>query len=584
MSNPLRILCVHGVGQQDASPEWRAGWTDAISAGVGGWSPGRKIETSFVAYEDLFARAPLTLPGIAVAIGKLLASGVWHGVGDLFHRPRGISDLPERLRWTAGMIVQWVENEKLRVATRGRIIDAVREHEPDVICAHSLGSLIAYDALIRESARARSAERTFVSFGSQIGNPFVRGTFGGRLVCAPVKRWRHLHNRYDDIFTATIRLQDSTFEQVETPFDIQGFADHDAVEYLSHPSTINSVWREVAGGAGTRAITRSVKAVDRASKRPPRRALLVGINRYPDPADRLDGCVNDVFLMSSILQDSGFLADEIRVVLDGRATSQAILDRLEWLLDGAEDGAQRVFYYSGHGAQLPVYESAGELERVDECLVPYDFDWSRDSAITDDRFFDLYSQLPYGAHFVAIFDCCHSGGMTRQGGQRVRGITPPDDIRHRMLRWESEYQMWVPRDFKRTRETIGYARNRPDYTGATGTTYRLGRSVALRRLERPGYVRVRRELKHEGPYLPVIVQACAEQQLSFEYRHGVTSFGAFTYSLGEVLRHQRATGRALTFEGLVASTSVRLKELEYDQTPQLIGPKTVLKRRLPWLE
>jgi hypothetical protein len=287
--------------------------------------------------------------------------------------------------------------------------------------------------------------------------------------------------------------------------------------------------------------------------------------------------------MSSILQESGFRAEEIRVVLDGRATAKGIMSRLEWLLEGAEDEAQRVFFYSGHGAQLPVYGSEGEVDRVDECLVPHDFDWSRTNAITDDRFFDLYSQLPYGAHFVAILDCCHSGGMTR-GGMKVRGLTPPDDIRHRMLRWDSEYQMWVPRDFRSTRAAIGYTRNRPEYTGERGASYRLGRSVALRRLERPGYVRVRKELGHHGPYLPVILQACGEQQLSFEYRHGVTSFGAFTYSLGEVLRRQRARGRRLTFQGLVTETTARLADLEYDQTPQLVGPKPVLERRLPWLE
>jgi hypothetical protein len=49
------------------------------------------------------------------------------------------------------------------------------------------------------------------------------------------------------------------------------------------------------------------------SAQPPRRrALLVGINEYPDPSDRLEGCVNDVFLMSSLLQESGYAAPDRR--------------------------------------------------------------------------------------------------------------------------------------------------------------------------------------------------------------------------------------------------------------------------------
>ena len=82
---------------------------------------------------------------------------------------------------------------------------------------------------------------------------------------------------------------------------------------------------------------------------------------------------------------------------------------------------------------------------MDECLVPYDFDWTPEHAVTDKQFLNLYSQLPYDSHFVAIFDCCHSGGMTREGGRKARGITPPDDIRHRALRWNAELQMWEDR-------------------------------------------------------------------------------------------------------------------------------------------
>jgi hypothetical protein len=226
---------------------------------------------------------------------------------------------------------------------------------------------------------------------------------------------------------------------VEAPFDIQAFLDHDAVSYLTQPIVVNTLWRALAGGPRARALGRSLGAFDRVTRRVgrvTRRALLVGINDYPNPADRLEGCVNDVFLMSSVLQECGFSAEDIRVVLDDRATAKGVLERLGWLLEGVGPGDERVFYYSGHGAQIPNYGPALETDHYDECLVTHDFAWTTDTGLTDDRFYDLYSQLPYEARFVAIFDCCHSGGMTRDGGARVRGLNPPDDIRHRELRWD----------------------------------------------------------------------------------------------------------------------------------------------------
>jgi hypothetical protein len=99
---------------------------------------------------------------------------------------------------------------------------------------------------------------------------------------------------------------------------------------------------------------------------------------------------------------------------------------LNWLLDGAGDGMERVLFYSGHGAQLPLYNPVGEIDHIDECLVPYDFAWTKQTPITDDDFYHLYVDLPYEARFFAIFDCCHSGGMTRDGVRKIRGITPPE--------------------------------------------------------------------------------------------------------------------------------------------------------------
>ena len=102
---------------------------------------------------------------------------------------------------------------------------------------------------------------------------------------------------------------------------------------------------------------------------------------------------------------------------------------------------ERFFFYSGHGAQYPAYGAAEEADHLDECPMPYDLDWSPEHLVSDNQFAELYSKLPYQTLFAAVFDCCHSGGMTRDGGARVRGIDPPDDIRHRAMRWNRHLKM-----------------------------------------------------------------------------------------------------------------------------------------------
>jgi hypothetical protein len=593
----LRVLCVHGVGHQEKDPAFESVWREAISSGLADWTRERAVEIEFVDYDELFAADPPSALDVAKAIAKLTASGIWYGISDLFHRRRGFGDLSESVRWTAGMVVQWAENDALRAASRRRVNDHVERFDPHVVLAHSLGTLLSYDAFARKRGRKLMEGRSFVTFGSQIGNPFVRSTLGGRIEPLLLARhWFHLYNPHDNAFTASLSVPAPNFEQVEAEFDIEGFLDHDAGEYLRHPNTRNIVWRAIAlanGAGGARAMTRgasesavtiskqAVKSRPAKITKPRRRALLVGINEYPDPADRLEGCVNDVFLMSSLLQESGFEADDIRVVLNERATARGILDRLEWLLEGASDQAERVFYYSGHGAQIPGYGVGEKVDRKDECLVSYDFDWSREHAVTDDQFHDLYSQLPYETEFLTIFDCCHSGGMTREGAAKVRGLTPPDDIRHRELEWNARQEMWVPRDFGKVKENVEERKKRPRLFGADGDLNRLGRSADLR-TDRRSFQRACRDFGHRGPFMPIIFQACREKQYSYEYRHGVQSYGAFTYSLGVIMREAKRRKRNMTWTQLIKQVSVKLEKLEYDQTPVLVCPSALKNKTIPW--
>lgn len=607
MSTKLTILGVHGLGDHRQST-WKEDWAGVIRD-VFPMQDEIELDFKFITYDPLFETVELSAWEQARAVAKLLRSGA----SSPFQKKRGLfGDVSQWMRWHAGYVVAWVEDQEFQEKTRQLVLDAVREYKPDIMLAHSLGSLITYNTLAHPDAATSAMKKllksmTYVTLGSQIGNAFVVGNLtAGRIEPLNVKWWHHLYNEEDDVFTAPIQLWDAdNFSQVETFFDLEdNYADHDALEYLSHEETIQRVWTPLASAAAepaVRVMTKEPKAIRPLAStllmpgrgfrdpEPRRRALLVGINDYPDPAARLEGCVNDVFLMSSVLQECGFRAEDIRVCLNERATADGVLSRMQWLMDDPEPNDELFFYYSGHGAQLPTYGEGDVVDGMDETLVSWDFDWTPETCVTDDQIHAMYSQLPYETKLVMMFDCCHSGGMHRDGGFRVRGLTPPDDIRHRALRWDVKEKMWVPRDFKAINKDFTNERSKArrgevmrQFFGANEATRRIGRASMLRPMSAADYNKVvaKAPKKRVGPYLPVIVEACREDQYSYEYRHGVSSYGAFTYSLAQVLRQKKQ----VTFADLIVATREKLKRLNYDQEPQILGPGEYVNATVPWMK
>ena len=576
----LRLLGVHGVGHHPIGGSWEREWQDATATGLGLTNTDLRAVTSFVHYDDLFERIDLDFWDVARALAKLLKSAVTAP-------SRGVGSVRESLRWTAGMIVAWVEDEKFRKDTRERLAAAIRTVKPDAVLGHSLGSLVCYDTFTHPDTRELVHGSVLVTLGSQIANAFVSGQFlAGRIqVPDACSHWYHLFNREDDVFTAPIRLSDERFTQVDTPFDIPGPADHAAPEYLRHRSTASGLWWRLAEPGISRGLARerAPKPAPRTQARlatPRNRALLIGINQYPDPKDRLAGCVNDAFLVSSVLQEMGIEAEDIRMVLDSRATARGIRQRVEWLLDDIQPDDRRILYYSGHGAQIPTYGVGGRTEATKECLVPHDFDWSDETAITDDWFHEVYAQLPYRSQFMAIFDCCHSGGMTRAGVPRARGIDPPDDVRHRALRWNRDLDMWMDRDLAPSNRAF---QKRSPVRGKRRMTDRLGYGMALRELDKRAFTAVRRRFDHKGPYMPVLIYACKEDELAYEYAHGAVSHGAFTFSLAKTLRREVRERRARpSYRDLVRLVKGDMRVLGYDQEPSLAGPREKLSQAVPF--
>jgi len=254
-----------------------------------------------------------------------------------------------------------------------------------------------------------------------------------------------------------------------------------------------------------------------------KKALLVGINRYPDPANELKGCVNDVLLVRETLERHyGFTEPGgIRLLTDSRATTAAILDGLDWLASGAAPGDSLVFHYSGHGSQVPD-RHGDERDGLDEILCPYDLEW--DHPLTDDDLAAAVAGIPKGALLTVILDCCHSGTGLREPARNGSGV------RHRFLPHLVE-----PADVLRP-------------------VRRFGASITKTHA--------------------ILIAACRDDQTSADARIDGKYRGAHTWYLCRSLRDANWNP---TYRELVSATGAALSRAGFGQVPQLEGPSYLLR-------
>lgn len=158
---------------------------------------------------------------------------------------------------------------------------------------------------------------------------------------------------------------------------------------------------------------------------PGKRALLIGVDAYPH-VPPLNGCVNDVQLMRSVLVDTfGFPADQVSLLVNDQATRAGILSAFDALLSATDTDDIVVFHFSGHGSQIADREG-DEPSGFDSTIVPFDATRPVGDApdITDDEIHLRLEALAAKTGFITlIFDACHSGTITRDDfGERARSI------------------------------------------------------------------------------------------------------------------------------------------------------------------
>lgn len=166
-------------------------------------------------------------------------------------------------------------------------------------------------------------------------------------------------------------------------------------------------------------------------------ALLIGINSYPGiPGRNLEGCVNDVQIMQTLLCERfGFREQDIKQLVDSQATRANILDELRGLEERSGRDEPIVFCFSGHGSRVPARSSA-VVSGWHETLVPYDSSYgiATNTDILDEELKGWLQRLTAKSRNVTLlFDCCHSGTLHRSlaGGMPrgfVREVSPSRSI------------------------------------------------------------------------------------------------------------------------------------------------------------
>jgi len=269
-----------------------------------------------------------------------------------------------------------------------------------------------------------------------------------------------------------------------------------------------------------------------------KRALLIGINDYKGFND-LRGCINDLKSMRKVLMNYlGFETEDIRVVVDDRATKDNILVRIKWLVRTAEPGDYLVLHFSGHGSQIRDRDGDEKLlDNLDEIICPYDMDWDG-TFITDDELNCIFKGLKDGVHLEVFLDCCHSGTGTRE---------------------------LLPVAGNEGLEEVGYRYLEPPFDIAC-------RSDTYRELSVKGFG-VRSELAKLNH---VLWSACKENQLAADAYLGGRFHGAFTYS---VCRHLEATAGGVSRFGLLRRIRASLRHGGFSQIPQLVVPEEVGERQ-----
>jgi hypothetical protein len=158
------------------------------------------------------------------------------------------------------------------------------------------------------------------------------------------------------------------------------------------------------------------------------RALLIGVGRYAQFDEKLSGVSLDISMMKETAHLIGFKSNEIKVLEHEQASTARVYDAVEnWLIKGAGPNDRVLFYFSGHGSQIPD-ENNDEADQFDEVLLLYDAVLTEkqnrqtlSGVLLDDHFNNMLARMQ-SRDILVILDACHSGSATRRMRLATRSL------------------------------------------------------------------------------------------------------------------------------------------------------------------
>jgi pimeloyl-ACP methyl ester carboxylesterase len=273
------IVCVHGIGNQlEAAPTIAARWEPALLGGLGlaGYraspgilksaayghlfrpsgrlrSAGEHFHSSDLSDDDLALLKDLLMEaqraepdrfGAADAVTRAAVPSGAHAMLRLLTRSRFLVGLSESaFIGDLKQVTRYMAEPDLRAAAQNQVDQAV-SNETRVIVGHSLGSVVAYEALHAFARRANwSNVKTLVTLGSPLG---IRNLIFERLMPTPVsgqgqwpsgiERWTNVAD--DGDIVALVKKLGTLFG--ENLIDIRvsnGARAHDVSPYLTAAET-----------------------------------------------------------------------------------------------------------------------------------------------------------------------------------------------------------------------------------------------------------------------------------------------------------------------------------------------------------
>jgi hypothetical protein len=280
------------------------------------------------------------------------------------------------------------------------------------------------------------------------------------------------------------------------------------------------------------------------------RALLVAINDYGHPRNNLPSCINDLKYVEQLLHKTvGVPAAKVRTLLDKQVSKEALQKGLQWLTSEAAEDERLLFFFSGHGFQLP-----GDNGSVEEALVLSGNEFFMDDALVK------ASQEARPGTLTVLLDCCFGGGADKT-------FQPTGDFGSFVAT-----KRWSPTDV--------YLENLSDASAEKGeaiqvASYKPFGAPVLHTKGAPsvifsesGMTRWPTALDEGGQASinGVLLAACLEDETASASNNQTQGLSAFTYAL-KLIVGQR--GMNLSVQQLRDATDEILKRTGFRQTPTL---------------